>query len=106
MTTFPGEFPTSSLTTNQSTQPSISGTDNSATPAVVTRGLVRVFGQKMAVNHLNLTVQRGEFFGFLGPNGAGKSTMLHAMEQPFSFRLTSWKLYSALLPGSVLFITA
>jgi ABC-2 type transport system ATP-binding protein len=79
MTTFPGEFPSSSLTTNQSTQPSISGTDNSATPAVVTRDLVRVFGQKMAVNHLNLTVQRGEFFGFLGPNGAGKSTSIKMM---------------------------
>src|SRR3984893_10931516 len=79
MTTFPGEFPSSSLTTNQSTQPSISGTDNSATPALVTRDLVRVFGQKMAVNHLNLTVQRGEFFGFLGPNGAGKSTSIKMM---------------------------
>nr|BBH94597.1 ABC transporter ATP-binding protein [Thermogemmatispora argillosa] len=44
--------------------------------AIVTRDLVRVFGQKVAVNHLNLTVRRGEFFGFLGPNGAGKSTTI------------------------------
>src|SRR5947209_17384932 len=48
-------------------------------PAVVARDLVRVFGQKIAVNHLNLTVQRGEFFGFLGPNGAGKSTTIKIM---------------------------
>lgn len=47
--------------------------------AVVARDLVRVFGQKTAVNHLNLTVQRGEFFGFLGPNGAGKSTTIKMM---------------------------
>jgi ABC-2 type transport system ATP-binding protein len=47
--------------------------------AIVTRELVRVFGQKMAVNHLNLTVRRGEFFGFLGPNGAGKSTTIKMM---------------------------
>src|SRR5438067_6055782 len=44
--------------------------------AIVAHDLVRIFGQKTAVNHLNLTVQRGEFFGFLGPNGAGKSTTI------------------------------
>src|SRR5579884_4132072 len=55
--------------------------------AVVARDLVRMFGQKVAVNHLNLTVQRGEFFGFLGPNGAGKSTtikMLTGLLRPTS----------------------
>jgi ABC-2 type transport system ATP-binding protein len=55
--------------------------------AVVARDLVRVFGQKIAVNHLNLTVERGEFFGFLGPNGAGKSTtikMLTGLLRPTS----------------------
>src|SRR6266567_2822957 len=55
--------------------------------AIVAHDLVRVFGQKMAVNHLNLTVQRGEFFGFLGPNGAGKSTtikMLTGLLRPTS----------------------
>lgn len=51
-------------------------TESSGAPAVVAHDLVRVFGKKMAVNHLNLTVQRGEFFGFLGPNGAGKSTTI------------------------------
>jgi ABC-2 type transport system ATP-binding protein len=44
--------------------------------AIVTRDLLRVFGQKAAVNHLNLAVKRGEFYGFLGPNGAGKSTTI------------------------------
>jgi ABC-2 type transport system ATP-binding protein len=38
--------------------------------------LTRSFGQKVAVNDLNLQVERGEFFGFLGPNGAGKSTTI------------------------------
>ncbi|HWS83239.1 MAG TPA: ABC transporter ATP-binding protein [Ktedonobacteraceae bacterium] len=47
--------------------------------AIVARGLVRAFGDKMAVNHLNLTVRAGEFFGFLGPNGAGKSTTIKMM---------------------------
>src|SRR5438128_11176891 len=48
-------------------------------PAIVAQDLLRVFGQKAAVNHLNLAVQRGEFFGFLGPNGAGKSTTIKMM---------------------------
>ena len=34
------------------------------------------FGSKVAVEHLNLEVQKGEIFGFLGPNGAGKTTTM------------------------------
>lgn len=33
-----------------------------------------MFGDKVAVHDLSLTVERGEVFGFLGPNGAGKTT--------------------------------
>ncbi len=46
------------------------------TPAVETFDLVRRFGDFTAVDHLNLRVRRGSFFGFLGPNGAGKSTTI------------------------------
>jgi ABC-2 type transport system ATP-binding protein len=35
-----------------------------------------VFGDKVAVRNLSLSVPRGEIFGFLGPNGAGKSTSI------------------------------
>jgi ABC-2 type transport system ATP-binding protein len=48
-------------------------------PAIVAQGLVRRFGSKIAVDSLNLTIRRGEFFGFLGPNGAGKSTTIKMM---------------------------
>jgi len=44
--------------------------------AVETSALVRRFGDFVAVDNLNLSVQRGSFFGFLGPNGAGKSTTI------------------------------
>jgi ABC-2 type transport system ATP-binding protein len=64
--------------TIQNTIPSYNDEYNTS-PAVATRDLTRVFGQKVAVDHLNLTVQRGEFFGFLGPNGAGKSTSIKMM---------------------------
>ncbi len=38
--------------------------------------LVKDFGAKRAVDHVSLTVKRGEVLGFLGPNGAGKSTTM------------------------------
>jgi len=44
--------------------------------AIETRRLRRRFGEKLAVAGLDLTVRRGEVFGFLGPNGAGKTTSL------------------------------
>ena len=48
----------------------------SASPAVETFELVKQFGDFLAVDHINLRVNRGSFFGFLGPNGAGKSTTI------------------------------
>jgi ABC-2 type transport system ATP-binding protein len=53
--------------------------------AISTRGLRKVFGEKVAVEDLSLDVERGEVFGFLGPNGAGKTTsvkMLLGLIQP------------------------
>jgi ABC-2 type transport system ATP-binding protein len=41
-----------------------------------TQGLRRIFGPLVAVDGLDLTVSRQQFYGFLGPNGAGKSTTI------------------------------
>jgi ABC-2 type transport system ATP-binding protein len=52
-----------------------------------TEKLVRKFGDLVAVNGINLDVDKGEVFGFLGPNGAGKTTtirMLAALIAPTS----------------------
>ncbi|MGA2132960.1 MAG: ABC transporter ATP-binding protein [Bryobacteraceae bacterium] len=48
-------------------------------PAIAVRGLCKVYGDKAAVDGLDLTVPRGCFFGFLGPNGAGKSTTIRML---------------------------
>jgi spermidine/putrescine transport system ATP-binding protein len=38
--------------------------------------LVKRYGATLAVDHVSLTVQRGEFFSLLGPSGAGKTSVL------------------------------
>lgn len=37
-------------------------------------GLVKVFGNKRALDNINFTINKGEIFGFLGPSGSGKTT--------------------------------
>jgi ABC-2 type transport system ATP-binding protein len=43
-------------------------------------GLRKRYGEVVAVDGVNLTVNRGEVFGILGPNGAGKTTTLETIE--------------------------
>ena len=50
-----------------------------SSPAVEARGLVRVFGEKRAVDGVDLDIPRGQIYGFLGPNGAGKSTTVRML---------------------------
>ena len=55
--------------------------------------LTKQYDKFLAVDHLNLTIETGEFFGLLGPNGAGKTTtisMLSTLLLPTKapFRLT------------------
>src|SRR3984893_18306891 len=65
-------------------------TSSTVSKAVETFDLVRQFGSFVAVDHINLQVNRASFFGFLGPNGAGKSTtikMLTGLLAPSSGQL-------------------
>jgi ABC-2 type transport system ATP-binding protein len=55
-------------------------TNGSDTPAIVCRGLQKAYGTTVAVEHLDLEIQRGECFGLLGPNGAGKTTTVEILE--------------------------
>ncbi|MGD0177310.1 MAG: ABC transporter ATP-binding protein [Candidatus Bathyarchaeia archaeon] len=47
--------------------------------AIETHGLTKKFNSFTAVDHIDLTVRRGEIYGFLGPNGAGKSTTIRML---------------------------
>ncbi|MEK7793832.1 MAG: ABC transporter ATP-binding protein [Candidatus Hydrogenedentota bacterium] len=58
---------------------------------IKTEGLTKKFGDKIAVDRLDLEIAEGEFFCYLGPNGAGKTTtikMLTGLIQPTSGRAT------------------
>lgn len=41
------------------------------------RNLVKKYGDHVAVDHLNFTIEKGKIYGFLGPNGAGKTTTMN-----------------------------
>lgn len=49
------------------------------TLAVQTYGLTRVYGSTIALNSIDLTVNKGDLFGFIGSNGAGKTTTLRIL---------------------------
>ena len=47
--------------------------------ALEIRGLSKSYGSKLALDHVDLSVEEGSIFGFLGPNGAGKTTTLRIL---------------------------
>jgi len=47
--------------------------------AIRTTGLTKVYGEKHALDSVDLVVEEGSIFGFLGPNGAGKTTTLRIL---------------------------
>lgn len=48
-------------------------------PAVETRNLTKKYGDVVALDGLDLTVERGELYGLLGPNGSGKTTTIELL---------------------------
>ncbi len=43
------------------------------------RNLIKRYGDKLAVDNMNLTIGKGEILGLLGPNGAGKTTLINSI---------------------------
>jgi ABC-2 type transport system ATP-binding protein len=52
---------------------------SSSQPAIETAGLTKRFGERTALDGIDLQVPRGCAFGFLGPNGAGKTTIIRTL---------------------------
>ena len=44
---------------------------------IETNDLVKKYGENIAVDSINLSINKGEIYGLLGPNGAGKSTIIN-----------------------------
>jgi ABC-2 type transport system ATP-binding protein len=57
----------------------VSGEPSSPARPVEARGLVKRYGDLIAVDHVDLTVEHGDVYGYLGPNGAGKTTSLRML---------------------------
>lgn len=45
------------------------------------RNVSKSFGEKVALDHINLDIPEGKIFGFLGPNGAGKTTLIRIINR-------------------------
>ncbi len=74
-------------------------------PIIELVGLTKLYGSLKAVDHLDLTIQKGEIYGLLGPNGAGKTTtilMMLGLTEPTSGKVTvcGYNSTSHLLPLS------
>ena len=54
-------------------------TTSAARPAIAVTGLQKSFGDKVALDGIDLAVQEGTIFALLGPNGAGKTTTVHIL---------------------------
>ena len=75
-----------------------------AEPAVICAGVTYRFGDHVAVDDVDLTIEPGETFGLLGPNGAGKTTtirMLVTLLKPMAGRISVFGADSAAQPMRV-----
>jgi ABC-2 type transport system ATP-binding protein len=66
--------------TRSSTVPAPASSPLDADAAISVRGLVKRYGDRAAVDGLDLDIRRGEIFALLGPNGAGKTTTVEVLE--------------------------
>ncbi|MEJ7599055.1 MAG: ATP-binding cassette domain-containing protein [Kofleriaceae bacterium] len=69
------------------------------TPALVVRGLVKRFGNHVAVDGVSFEIPRGIVYGILGPNGAGKTTTLRMINDIIAPDAGEITILDGLKPG-------
>jgi ABC-2 type transport system ATP-binding protein len=75
---------------------------------IIAENLTKKYGEKVAVDNLNINIKKGEIFGLLGPNGAGKSTiilMMLGLTEPTSGSISIGNFNSTRQPLKVKSIT-
>jgi ABC-2 type transport system ATP-binding protein len=82
-----------------SESPALSGSAPTGATAIETRGLTKRFGERAAIDGVDLLVPSGCAFGFLGPNGAGKTTMIRMLLGLTRASAGSMKLLGHPVPG-------
>ncbi len=74
------------MPTNPTTTPVAGASGPAATTDVVrVEGLVKRYGDLLALDHFDLRIARGEIFGLLGPNGSGKTTTINCILQLLTY---------------------
>jgi len=68
--------------------------------AIEVKSLVKRYGNLVALNHLDLTVQEGEIVGLLGPNGGGKTTAIHCILALLKFDHGEINLFGSAMTAS------
>ena len=62
-------------------------------PVVAVDNLVKRYGDLVALDHFNLTIEPGEIFGLLGPNGSGKTTAINCILQLLTYDKGTIRLF-------------
>lgn len=63
--------------------------------------LTKKFGEQVALNQINLTIQKNEIIGLLGPNGAGKSTLMKTISGVLDIEEGEISFNGSLLVGTL-----
>lgn len=71
----------------------MNATERAAHEVVSVTGLVKRYGETLALDHFDLHIRRGEIFGLLGPNGCGKTTAINCMLQLLTYDRGSIELF-------------
>ena len=71
--------------------------DIGAPPLIKVQGLVKRYGELVALDHFGLEIRKGEIFGLLGPNGSGKTTAINCMLSLLKYSKGEVRLFGELM---------